>query len=388
MSDGAMQRLEIAHSVVLRSLPGGVELSDTPELGYHLAKIVDERFEYARLHIRVVASPAETCDTNLHFHHWGAIKLASIGMDGVVLPGAIEPDIAVTMAGTRITIELSYICTEPVFFLGVSDAAGSAAYAGTGQPQWLIHSLEVTAQSIEVSATPRIVVVDVGAAGGLEAKWRQLLPQLEWVLIEPDPEAATSLRAKLRNYPSATVIEAGLAGRDGIRTLNVTRFPECSSLLEPDFAELQRYAVAPCSDVMRKIPVECRRYDTIDGARAPDLVKIDVQGAEYEVLEGFGAYLDTVLAIELESHFYPIYEGQRLLADLISLLSGHGLRMRRLAPQHNFDRDLVEVNAFFSRETELSPVQQDKLDLLHRMLDMPMHPGGHDLTRRYAPGLP
>lgn len=52
------------------------------------------------------------------------------------------------------------------------------------------------------------------------------------------------------------------------------------------------------------LPVECRRGETLvaDGLAPPDIMKIDVQGAELDVLEGMGRVLDGVRSIYLEVH--------------------------------------------------------------------------------------
>ena len=62
---------------------------------------------------------------------------------------------------------------------------------------------------------------------------------------------------------------------------------------------------------------------------APDAIKIDVQGFEFQVLQGFGSLLQHCLGIELEAHFYPIYRGQKLLHDIVSMLSDYGLVLRK-----------------------------------------------------------
>jgi FkbM family methyltransferase len=188
-----------------------------------------------------------------------------------------------------------------------------------------------------------LVVVDVGAAGGLGSQWQPYLDKVHPVLIEPNPHEA----ARLQSTQAGQVLTAALAGATGPRTLYVTRCPLCSSLLEPDMEVLNRYTVSSCFDVVRTDTVNCFRYDEIPNAPAPGVIKIDVQDAEYEALLGFGRYLNTVMAIELESHLYPIYKGQRLLGDLVAFLASYGLRLALLLPQMNFDEEYTGVNAWF-----------------------------------------
>jgi hypothetical protein len=47
-----------------------------------------------------------------------------------------------------------------------------------------------------------------------------------------------------------------------------------------------------------------------------DMLKIDVEGNTYEVLEGFGYHLDKVKSIHLEAEHTPVWKGQKLYADI------------------------------------------------------------------------
>ncbi len=156
----------------------------------------------------------------------------------------------------------------------------------------------------------------------------------------------------------------------GPHELNVTRFPECSSLRKPNWPVLEDFNVAPAFTVVDRVPIECTRYDALADAPDPDVIKIDVQGMEYEVLQGFGRHLDTVLAVELEAHFYEIYIGQKLVADLVELLAKRGLFLQRIVPQMSFDDRLVEANLYFVRNN----VDRDdlwKIEIIKKVYDLP-----------------
>lgn len=117
-------------------------------------------------------------------------------------------------------------------------------------------------------------------------------------------------------------------------------------------------------------------------AAAPDFLKLDVQGLEYEALKGCGDLLSGCTGIELEAHYYPIYEGKRLFGDIIELLDGFGFRLRRATPQNSVDGDLIEVNAVFTRSPHLIESEQGrlKLALVDRVLRLDRHDDGHILA--------
>jgi len=58
-----------------------------------------------------------------------------------------------------------------------------------------------------------------------------------------------------------------------------------------------------------------------------DFVKIDVEGVNYEVLEGFGERLALVKAIQVEGELKACWEGQHLFADIDALLRKHDFMM-------------------------------------------------------------
>jgi FkbM family methyltransferase len=57
--------------------------------------------------------------------------------------------------------------------------------------------------------------------------------------------------------------------------------------------------------------------------RPIDLVKIDVEGCTFEVLEGFEQYLDEVKMFHMEVEEVAIWQGQHLFDEIISLMINH-----------------------------------------------------------------
>ena len=55
-----------------------------------------------------------------------------------------------------------------------------------------------------------------------------------------------------------------------------------------------------------------------------DLLKIDVEGNSYEVLEGFGDMIWNVKCIHVECEHEPVWKGQKLYADVEQYLIGKG----------------------------------------------------------------
>jgi len=227
-----------------------------------------------------------------------------------------------------------------------------------------------------------LVLVDVGSRGGLQAKWHPHAESIRAIMFEPDPAEAARLRAQIGPNSRHMVFDCGLSNIVGKQPLYVTVNALDSSLLRPNVEYLANYEIRPHFQLAGYAEVECTRYDLLyyqDQAPRPDVIKIDVQGFEYQVLLGFGSLLQDCLGIELEAHFYELYRGQRLLHDIISLLSDYGLVLRTLQHVGQFDGDLVEVNAFFTPPrraiASLTSLQRQKFDLLTQVWELsPYHP--------------
>ncbi len=73
----------------------------------------------------------------------------------------------------------------------------------------------------------------------------------------------------------------------------------------------------------KKHTSNCHRFDTFiteNKLPIPDLVKIDVEGASFEVLNGFGEFLEEVKIIQIETETKVLFTGQKLQARVIDLL--------------------------------------------------------------------
>ncbi|TNC12321.1 FkbM family methyltransferase [Methylobacterium terricola] len=227
---------------------------------------------------------------------------------------------------------------------------------------------------------PPINLVDVGGLGGIGAEWQPYIESILPVVFEPNPPEAAAIRERMAGIQGTSVVERALSNRSERRTLNVTKSLGCTSLLKPNDSLLWRYSIEPAFRITHTVEVDCVRYDSLVGrgeVPLPDAIKIDVQGFEYEVLEGFGDTLFNCLGIKVESHLYPIYEGQKLLHDIVRLLRPFGLALRKITSVDHFDGDVVEVDAWFTcdaaRAAALDPERAAKLAFIETAWELPPH---------------
>ncbi len=183
-----------------------------------------------------------------------------------------------------------------------------------------------------VDEFPAIAVADVGAAivdGGDPEPYEPLLRRGLATLVgfEPDTDACARLNDAGRGRFLPVVVADGSP-----KTFHECASPLCSSIFEPDeqLLELFQY-IAPYMKKTGERPVETSRLDDVAGLGEVDFLKIDAQGAAYEVLGGAARVLSEAVAVHVEVEFVPLYRGQHLFRDVDRLLAERGFTFFRFA---------------------------------------------------------
>ena len=174
----------------------------------------------------------------------------------------------------------------------------------------------------------QIVFYDLGAAGGMDPTYGPLfaLPCFQAIGFDPNKGNLEGLEttAKVRFYPFA------IAGSRGKRALYVTKSPGCSSLFPPNEQNLREYPLADLLQVVRTEEFDVITLDEFvvqNSVPYPDFLKLDVQGAEYEIFQAGGCTLKNVTGISFETRLREIYTGEGLFPATHSLLADLGFRL-------------------------------------------------------------
>jgi FkbM family methyltransferase len=145
-------------------------------------------------------------------------------------------------------------------------------------------------------------VIDIGGAMGPDARWAPLRPDLAWfMMFEPDARSQDGVVAA--STKGDVTLPCGLADRAGRRTLYLTQGPFASSLYPPNKAVLGVFATWPWYEPAGEAEVE---VDTLDAclSRTPgwraDFLKVDVEGADLDVLKGGGDALRDAFGVQVE----------------------------------------------------------------------------------------
>jgi FkbM family methyltransferase len=186
--------------------------------------------------------------------------------------------------------------------------------------------------------------------------------------VEAEEAEARRLAAELACDTRITVAPVALARRDGTAQLVITRKPNCSSLYPPNPAMIARYPGLAAMTPDRAVEIATRSVRSVLGELGwprVDLMKLDVQGAELDIIAGAEAMMATTLAIVTEVSFQEIYSGQPEFGDVARVLADNGLEfyrfvhfggMARRSTRHDQGQQLF-ADALFVRTPELVPAE-------------------------------
>lgn len=204
---------------------------------------------------------------------------------------------------------------------------------------------------------PTVDILDIGASMVEGADHYAPLVEAGLARVtgfEPNPAELAKLeasgRAHYRYLPYAL-------GNGEPTSFHVTRFPGCSSIFQPNQGFIDRFSAIGASlpdgnfAVVDTVPVQTRRLDDLPEVGQPDYLKLDIQGAERDVLAHGLERLTEAVVIESEVLFVPLYHGQGDFSDLTALLRDQGFQLLELRDVHRCAMApfLPERTAFPSR---------------------------------------
>jgi len=133
------------------------------------------------------------------------------------------------------------------------------------------------------------------------------------------------------------VIESVITDRDGWTDFNAIDLTQnchhgCSSVFQIDRPHKKHYTEMSCIDTLMFRGIIPRN---------PDVVKIDVEGASYEVLKGFGNMLKNVKILHVETETVEVFPGQKLQKEVIDYMGLFGFKVVHKLHIPKYQDDLI-----------------------------------------------
>lgn len=152
----------------------------------------------------------------------------------------------------------------------------------------------------------------------------KIFPDAYFVLMEPNPQIHDEITNRLRYIRDRFILVAEAASRhDGDATLNVWKDPRHKNPVTA-FAASSLHAHVQ-GEPASVIPVRTAKIDTVASrtGKPPDLLKLDLQGAEISALEGARHVMQNVKMCIVEFGCLDAYLGRTTPKDLFTYFYDH-----------------------------------------------------------------
>jgi FkbM family methyltransferase len=178
-------------------------------------------------------------------------------------------------------------------------------------------------------------IIDVGGAMGPDERWARLPGgAVRFMTFEPDDRSQCIPLAQDNEH---LIMPIGLSDKAGERTLHLTEGPFASSLYRPNEIVLRDFAIWPWYTPVGTVNV---KVDTLDACVArladwrTDFLKVDVEGADLDVLKGGRRTLETVFGVQIEVGFIERNLGAPLQPEIDLWLRCAGFTPYTLIREH------------------------------------------------------
>lgn len=176
-------------------------------------------------------------------------------------------------------------------------------------------------------------IVEIGSRDGHDAdKLRKLsgLPPQNVYIAEAHPLCYKNIRI---SYPDVNLYNVAIFSEVGVLDFNAILHPDqgyvgTSSLLkrnvelvQPEFATLVEQQ---SHNIVKVLGITGRMLLQLIDRPQIDMMKIDVEGATYDVLKGFGDDLRLIKMMHVECEVVEMWKGQHMVDDIIKHLTYYG----------------------------------------------------------------
>ncbi len=195
-------------------------------------------------------------------------------------------------------------------------------------------------------------VIDIGANKGQFALLaRKSFPNADIYSFEPLSKPSKILNKLFLSDANTKIFNYAIGPKIGTQTINVSNSDDSSSLLE--ITDLQN-KIFPGT---QKLKTEEIRVSTLDNLISKNdlkslaLLKLDVQGYEYEALLECKEILDSFYAIYCECSFIELYKNQKLAHDIIIFLDEQGFKLDGFYnSSYDIKNTSIQSDLFFIRK--------------------------------------
>lgn len=223
----------------------------------------------------------------------------------------------------------------------------------------------LAATAILQNVHPRdMVIFDVGAHfGNVTEVFRRMWPKSMIYCFEPEPEGIDELNRRFQGKDDrVTVVPAALGRRCETRPFHVGGQRKEMSSLYPRPKDGRRYYRHQLDEIIRVPVLTVDAFLEEEPVDHVNLIKVDVQGAEKDVIKGAAGALSEqkIDLVYMEVLFVEIYKGSSLFHQLCTQMLRYGYQLFDI---YNLQRSWINRQLKYGDAMWVSPrIRENRLD--------------------------
>lgn len=171
----------------------------------------------------------------------------------------------------------------------------------------------------------QVVLIDIGAAGEIEPRWKPYSYLIKYFGFEPDVRSNDNLNNIVETFLDYKIFPTALSETEKNSEFYLCKKPEVSSLYKPNTLFLKNFSDKERFSVINKKTLKTVSLDSYN-IKNNDFIKIDVQGSELNILKGANKTLEKTFGLELEIEFLELYKDQPLFGEVCKKLAEKGFQ--------------------------------------------------------------
>ena len=208
-----------------------------------------------------------------------------------------------------------------------------------------------------------LIIFDIGAYDGRTAlEYKKLFPKSKIFSFEPFPDSYSKLVENISPFKNIIAVNKGVAAKEGTSMFNSNSFAPTNSLLDTHESGSVFWG-AGLLDTVEKVNVELTTIDSLVetyNLKKIDILKMDVQGAEYLVMEGAKKSIERgiIHIIYTEIMTLQTYKEQLNFDEMVKLMRTNGFTLFNLYNSSLTNKgQLRNVDALFLKTTQTTKLK-------------------------------
>jgi FkbM family methyltransferase len=197
---------------------------------------------------------------------------------------------------------------------------------------------------------PLSTVIDIGANRGQFALAVRAVCGAKVISFEPLPEVACIFQKVFADDPKVKLYLAAIGEKTEKKLIHLSARLDSSSLLEIGEAQSRYF---PGTHEIGTFEVEIGTLDgflTKEDIVRPAMLKLDVQGFEFESLAGCKSLISNFDYIYCECSFVELYKNQKLAGEIINYLSKFGFVLTGVYnPSYDCSGNCIQADFLFKQ---------------------------------------